>query len=113
MQGHHRSRDGARPRHRRGQDESGDGGHDHLPDARLFLCADQNCRAQALICGDCDPLVSKRCETELLTGLPNIVRVEIENCGHMAIYTHPELLAELTAEFLAGGCGMEATHAGV
>jgi hypothetical protein len=54
LQGHLRSHGDARPRHRRGQDESGDGGHDHLPDARLFLCADQNCRAQALICGDCD-----------------------------------------------------------
>jgi hypothetical protein len=55
LQGHLRSHGGARPRHRRGHDESGGCGHDdHLPHARLFLCADQNCRAQALICSDCD-----------------------------------------------------------
>ena len=53
-----------------------------------------------LICGDADPLVSKQCETELLMGLPNIARIELADCGHMAIYTHPELLAEVVAEFL-------------
>ena len=54
LQGHLRRHGGARPRHRRGHDESGGCGHDHLPHARLFLCADQTCRAQALICSDCD-----------------------------------------------------------
>ena len=54
MQGHHRSRDGARPRHRRAHDESGGCDHDRLPQARLFLCADPDCRAQAVICRDCD-----------------------------------------------------------
>jgi pimeloyl-ACP methyl ester carboxylesterase len=54
-----------------------------------------------LICGDADPLVNKQCETELLLGLPNVARVELANCGHMAIFTHPELLAEVAAEFLA------------
>jgi hypothetical protein len=54
LQGHHRSRDGARPRHRRTPDGSGGCDHDRLPQAWLLLCADQGCRAQAVICGDCD-----------------------------------------------------------
>ena len=54
MQGHLRRHGDARPRHRRGHDESGGCGHDHLPHARLFLCANPTCRAQALICSDCD-----------------------------------------------------------
>jgi pimeloyl-ACP methyl ester carboxylesterase len=53
-----------------------------------------------LVCGDADPLVNKQCETELLMGLPNVARVELANCGHMAIFTHPEALAEVTTEFL-------------
>ena len=47
LQGHHRSRDGARPRHRRAHDGSGGCDHDRLPQARLLLCADPGCRAQA------------------------------------------------------------------
>ena len=54
MQGHHRSHDGARPRHRLTHREGGRCDHDHRPQARLFLCADPGCRAQALICSDCD-----------------------------------------------------------
>jgi len=54
LQGHHRSRDGARPRHRRAHDRSGGCDRDGLPQARLFLCADPDCRAQSLICGHCD-----------------------------------------------------------
>ena len=54
MQGHHRSRDGARPRDRRAHHESGNCDHDRLPQARLFLCADPDCRAQVVICSDCD-----------------------------------------------------------
>jgi pimeloyl-ACP methyl ester carboxylesterase len=56
-----------------------------------------------LICGEADPLVNKQCEADLLQGLPNVARVELANCGHMAIFTHPELLAEVAAEFLAVG----------
>jgi pimeloyl-ACP methyl ester carboxylesterase len=56
-----------------------------------------------LVCGDGDPLVSKKCETELLTGLRNSARVELANCGHLSIYTHPELLAEVVGEYF-GGC---------
>ena len=55
MQGHHhRSRDGARPRHRRAHGGSGGCDHQRLPQARLFLCAAPDCRVQAVICGDCD-----------------------------------------------------------
>jgi pimeloyl-ACP methyl ester carboxylesterase len=56
-----------------------------------------------LICGDCDPLVNKQCEAELLTGLPNVARVELAHCGHLAVFTHSELLAEVAAEFIAAG----------
>jgi pimeloyl-ACP methyl ester carboxylesterase len=52
-----------------------------------------------LVCGDADPLVNKRCEMELLTGLRNAARVELPQCGHQALYTHPELLAETILEF--------------
>lgn len=54
MQGHHRSHGGARPRHRPVPDESGCCGHDDVAQARLFLCADPDCRTQVLICRDCD-----------------------------------------------------------
>ena len=52
--GHHGSRGGARPRHRRAHDGSSGCDHDGLPQARLFLCAAPDCRAQALICSHCD-----------------------------------------------------------
>jgi pimeloyl-ACP methyl ester carboxylesterase len=55
-----------------------------------------------LICGDSDPLVGKQCEAELLMGLPRVARVELERCGHLSIYTHPEAVAEVAMEFLAG-----------
>ncbi len=54
LQGHHRSRRGARPQHRPAPDESGRCGHGHVPQARFYLCADQGCRVQVLICSDCD-----------------------------------------------------------
>jgi hypothetical protein len=54
LQGHHRSRDGARPRHPRAHDGSGGCDDDRLPQARLLLCADPDCRAQAVICRVCD-----------------------------------------------------------
>jgi pimeloyl-ACP methyl ester carboxylesterase len=53
-----------------------------------------------LICGDADPLVDKKCEEVLQEGLPNVTRIELQNCGHMPQFTHPELLAELTLQFL-------------
>jgi pimeloyl-ACP methyl ester carboxylesterase len=56
-----------------------------------------------LVCGDADPLVNKQCETELLMGLPNVARFELANCGHMAIFTHAEALAELVTDFCLAG----------
>jgi pimeloyl-ACP methyl ester carboxylesterase len=53
-----------------------------------------------LVCGDCDPLVSKACEQELLQGLPNAGRVELSGCGHNPIFSHPEVLAEVVSRFL-------------
>jgi pimeloyl-ACP methyl ester carboxylesterase len=53
-----------------------------------------------LACGDCDPLVSRRCEDVLLEGLPNARRVEIGGCGHLPYLSHPEALAEVVRRFL-------------
>ncbi len=53
-----------------------------------------------LVCGDGDPLVGKTCEEELLRGLPHVARAEIEQCGHLPQFTHPEVLAELVLRFL-------------
>jgi rubrerythrin len=54
LQGLYRSGAGARPRQRRTHDQRGRCGHDDGPQARLFLCADPDCRAQACICRACD-----------------------------------------------------------
>jgi pimeloyl-ACP methyl ester carboxylesterase len=53
-----------------------------------------------LVCGDHDPLVGKACEETLLDGLPNAGRVELSNCGHNPLFTHPEVLAEIVRRFL-------------
>jgi pimeloyl-ACP methyl ester carboxylesterase len=53
-----------------------------------------------MVCGDRDPLVRPQHEAILLHGLPNVRRVELENCGHFPYYTHPELLAALVHQFL-------------
>jgi pimeloyl-ACP methyl ester carboxylesterase len=53
-----------------------------------------------MVCGDCDPLVTRECEEELLHGLPNVARVEISNCGHYPLFTHPGVLAEVVRRFL-------------
>ena len=53
-----------------------------------------------LVCGDGDPLVSRSCEEDLLTGLPNVRRVELCRCGHNPLFTHPEVLAEVVRGFL-------------
>ena len=39
----------------------------------------------------------------MLMGLPHVMRVELPRCGHEAIFTHPEALAETVADFLQGG----------
>jgi len=53
-----------------------------------------------LICGDDDPLVGRACEDVLQAGLPQATRVEITHCGHLPQFTHPEVLAEVTRQFL-------------
>ena len=53
-----------------------------------------------MICGDQDPVVGRAEEEILLAGLPNAARVVVEGCGHMPPYTHPEVLAEVTRQFL-------------
>jgi len=53
-----------------------------------------------MICGDHDPLVGKECEKALLSGLPMVTRAELENCGHLPQYSHPEVLAEIMLRFL-------------
>lgn len=53
-----------------------------------------------LVCGENDPLVGKGCERELMAGLPNVSRAEIEGCGHLPQYTHPEVLCEVVGQFL-------------
>jgi pimeloyl-ACP methyl ester carboxylesterase len=55
-----------------------------------------------LVCGDSDPMVGKTCEQQLLAGLPQVLRAEIENCGHLPQYTHPEVLCEVMERFLLG-----------
>jgi len=52
-----------------------------------------------LVCGDHDPLVGKSCERDLLEGLPHVFRAEIEGCGHIPQFTHPEVLAEIVSRF--------------
>ena len=53
-----------------------------------------------LVCGDHDPLVGPACEEALLRGLPNAGRAQLAGCGHNPLFSHPEVLAELTRQFL-------------
>jgi pimeloyl-ACP methyl ester carboxylesterase len=53
-----------------------------------------------LVCGEHDPLVRPACEEALLRGLPNAGRAQLAGCGHNPLFTHPEVLAELTRQFL-------------
>jgi pimeloyl-ACP methyl ester carboxylesterase len=53
-----------------------------------------------MICGDRDPIVGRAEEEALFRGLPNVGRVVLEGCGHLPAYTHPEVLAEVTRQFL-------------
>jgi len=54
-----------------------------------------------MICGEHDPIVGRKCEEELRNGLTNVARAEIEGCGHLTQYTHPEVLCEVIEQFLA------------
>jgi pimeloyl-ACP methyl ester carboxylesterase len=53
-----------------------------------------------VIRGDRDPLVNRACAQELLAGLPNATQAEIEACGHLPHFTHPEVLSEVVQRFL-------------
>jgi 3-oxoadipate enol-lactonase len=53
-----------------------------------------------LICGDHDPLLDQTCERALMAGLPDATRAEITGCGHLPVFTHPEVVAELVHRFL-------------
>jgi pimeloyl-ACP methyl ester carboxylesterase len=57
-------------------------------------------RPVLVLTGDCDPLVRRACAEELLRGLPNAAHAEIEDCGHLPQYTHPEVLCEVVKHFL-------------
>jgi pimeloyl-ACP methyl ester carboxylesterase len=70
----------------------------HRTDLRSLLSSIR--QPVLLVCGDGDPLVGKDCEEVLLRGLPNAVRAELECCGHLPQFTHPELLAEVVRRFL-------------
>jgi pimeloyl-ACP methyl ester carboxylesterase len=70
----------------------------HRVDLRPFL--PQVRQPVLLVCGEYDPLVGKSCEKDLLHGLPNARRLELEGCGHAPCFSHPELLAEVVRRFL-------------
>jgi pimeloyl-ACP methyl ester carboxylesterase len=52
-----------------------------------------------LVGGDCDPVVRPEHEEVLVQGLPNARRLELLNCGHNPLFTHPEVLAEVVRHF--------------
>jgi pimeloyl-ACP methyl ester carboxylesterase len=58
-----------------------------------------------MVCGDRDPLVRRAHEEVLLTGLPNVRRLELDNCGHFPFLTHPDVLAEIVRQFLTPPSG--------
>lgn len=53
-----------------------------------------------LVCGDHDAVVDRSCDDVLAAGLPNAARVELVNCGHNPLFSHPEVLAEVVRRFL-------------
>jgi pimeloyl-ACP methyl ester carboxylesterase len=44
--------------------------------------------------------VGRTCEDMLVNGLPSADRIEIADCGHNPLFTHPELVAEIVRRFL-------------
>jgi len=58
-----------------------------------------------LVCGERDPLVGPACEEALLRGLPSAGRAQLTGCGHNPLFSHPEVLAELTRQFLTPPSG--------
>jgi 3-oxoadipate enol-lactonase len=57
-----------------------------------------------LVGGDRDPVIARVYEEELVQGLPNVRRIELFNCGHNPLFTHPEVLAELVRQFFTPPC---------
>ena len=53
-----------------------------------------------LVSGDHDTVVDRSCDDVLAAGLPNAARVELVNCGHNPLFSHPEVLAEVVRRFL-------------
>lgn len=53
-----------------------------------------------MICGEHDRVVSRAIDEELRSGLPTVARAEIEGCGHLPHFTHPEVLCEVIEQFL-------------
>jgi pimeloyl-ACP methyl ester carboxylesterase len=53
-----------------------------------------------LVTGAADPVVPRACSDLLLQQLPSAGRVELEGCGHLPHFSHPELLAEVVRRFL-------------
>ncbi len=53
-----------------------------------------------LVAGDHDRVVDRSCDQVLAAGLPHVARVELVNCGHNPLFSHPEVLAEVVRRFL-------------
>ncbi|MCI0680601.1 MAG: alpha/beta hydrolase [Gemmataceae bacterium] len=54
-----------------------------------------------ILSGDRDPMIGRECVDELMSGLPNASRAEIEGCGHLPHFTHPEVMSEVVQRFLS------------
>jgi pimeloyl-ACP methyl ester carboxylesterase len=80
----------------------------HHTDLRPILSAIH--QPVLMVCGDCDPLVRAVHEQILLDGLPNVRRLELENCGHFPHFTHAEVLAEVVRQFLTPPDGASPAH---
>jgi pimeloyl-ACP methyl ester carboxylesterase len=70
----------------------------HHTDLRPLLAEVQ--QPVLLVTGAADPVVPRVCSDLLLQHLPSAGRVEIDGCGHLPYFTHPELLAEVMRRFL-------------
>jgi pimeloyl-ACP methyl ester carboxylesterase len=53
-----------------------------------------------LVCGDGDTVVGNQYTEVLQKTLPNARRVDLQKCGHLPMFTHPELLAEVIRQAL-------------
>jgi pimeloyl-ACP methyl ester carboxylesterase len=70
----------------------------HRLDLRPMLAKIQ--QPVLLVAGDHDRVVDRSCDEVLAKGLPNTARVELVNCGHNPLFSHPHLLAEVVRRFL-------------